>query len=142
MRRAKVCMVIGMVIVVLCLSSYTMAYDDREEAALSAAKKWLGLVDAGEYGESWESAAAYFKSTVTKDYWQQAIDAVRKLFGKPISRKLGSVRYTRSLPGSPDGEYIVIQIATTFEKKEHAVETVIPMLDSDGVWRVSGYFIK
>ena len=142
MRRAKVCMVVGLVVVGLCLSSYTMANDEREEAALSAAKQWLGLVDAGEYGESWESAAAYFKSTVTKDYWQQAIDAVRKLFGKPLSRKLGSVRYTRSLPGSPDGEYIVIQIATTFEKKEHAVETVIPMLDSDGVWRVSGYFIK
>jgi hypothetical protein len=131
-----------MVVLGLCFSSLTIANEEKEAAALAAAKKWLGLVDAGEYGESWETAAAYFKSTVTKDYWQQALPAVRKLFGEPVSRKLGSITYTQSLPAAPDGEYVVIQIATTFEKKKHAIETVIPMLDSDGKWRVSGYYIK
>lgn len=142
MRRAKNYTVIGMVVLGLCFSSLTIANEEKEAAALAAAKKWLGLVDAGEYGESWETAAAYFKSTVTKDYWQQALPAVRKLFGEPVSRKLGSITYTQSLPAAPDGEYVVIQIATTFEKKKHAIETVIPMLDSDGKWRVSGYYIK
>ena len=142
MRRAKNYTVIGMVVLGLCFSSLTIANEEKEAAALAAAKKWLGLVDAGEYGESWETAAAYFKSTVTKDYWQQALPAVRKLFGEPVSRKLGSITYTQSLPAAPDGEYVVIQIATTFENKKHAIETVIPMLDSDGEWRVSGYFIK
>jgi hypothetical protein len=142
MRRAKNYTVIGMVVLGLCFSSLTIANEEKEEAALAVAKKWLGLVDAGEYGESWETAAAYFKSTVTKDYWQQALPAVRKLFGEPVSRKLGSITYTQSLPAAPDGEYVVIQIATTFEKKKHAIETVIPMLDSDGKWRVSGYYIK
>jgi hypothetical protein len=131
-----------MVVLGLCFSSLTIANEEKEEAALSVAKKWLGLVDAGEYGESWETAAAYFKSTVTKEYWQQALPAVRKLFGEPVSRKLGSITYTQSLPAAPDGEYVVIQIATTFENKKHAIETVIPMLDSDGKWRVSGYYIK
>ena len=142
MRRAKNYTVIGMVVLGLCFSSLTIANEEKEAAALAAAKKWLGLVDAGEYGESWETAAAYFKSTVTKEYWQQALPAVRKLFGEPVSRKLGSITYTQSLPAAPDGEYVVIQIATTFENKKHAIETVIPMLDSDGEWRVSGYFIK
>ena len=142
MKRAKIYTVIGIVVLGLCFSSLTMANEEKEAAALAVAKTWLGLVDAGEYGESWETAAAYFKSTVTKDYWQQALPAVRKLFGEPISRKLGDVTYTQSLPAAPDGEYVVIQIATTFENKKHAIETVIPMLDSDGVWRVSGYFIK
>ena len=132
MRRAKNYTVIGMVVLGLCFSSLTIANEEKEAAALAAAKKWLGLVDAGEYGESWETAAAYFKSTVTKEYWQQALPAVRKLFGEPVSRKLGSITYTQSLPAAPDGEYVVIQIATTFENKKHPIETVIPMLDSDG----------
>ena len=142
MRRAKIYTVIGMVVLGLCFSSLTIANEEKEAAALAAAKKWLALVDEGEYGESWETAAAYFKSGVTKDYWQQAISGVRKTFGEPLSRKLGSITYTQSLPAAPDGEYVVIQIATSFENKKHAIETVIPMLDSDGEWRVSGYFIK
>lgn len=142
MKRAKIYTVIGMVVLGLCFSSLTIASEEKEAAALAAAKTWLGLVDAGEYGESWETAAAYFKSTVTKDYWQQALPAVRKLFGEPISRKLGSITYTQSLPAAPEGEYVVIEIATTFENKKHAIETVHSMLDSDGEWRVSGYFIK
>jgi hypothetical protein len=48
----------------------------------------------------------------------------------------------QSLPGAPDGEYVVIQFKTAFENKKFAIETVTPMLDGDGKWRVSGYFIR
>ncbi len=47
-----------------------------------------------------------------------------------------------SLPGAPDGEYVVIQYNTEFENKKVAIETITPMLDDDGKWRVSGYYIK
>ncbi len=47
-----------------------------------------------------------------------------------------------SLPGAPDGEYVVISYETSFTNKKSAIETVTPMLDKDGKWRVSGYFIK
>ena len=40
------------------------------------------------------------------------------------------------------GEYVVIQFETSFENKKAAVETVTPMMDKDGIWRVSGYYIK
>jgi len=36
----------------------------------------------------------------------------------------------------------VIQFDAVFENKSSAVETVTPMLDPDGVWRVSGYFVR
>ncbi|MGB7602254.1 MAG: DUF4019 domain-containing protein [Candidatus Sulfotelmatobacter sp.] len=29
-----------------------------------------------------------------------------------------------------------------FKHKQSAVETITPMLDKDGKWRVSGYYIK
>ena len=37
--------------------------------------------------------------------------------------------------------HVIIQFDTTFEKKA-AVETVTPMLESDGAWRVCGYYVK
>jgi hypothetical protein len=46
------------------------------------------------------------------------------------------------LPGAPDGEYVVIQFETSFENKKSAIETVTPMIEINGGWRVSGYFIK
>ena len=68
--------------------------------------------------------------------------AFRQPLGKTTSRKLKSAKYTKTLPGAPDGEYVVIQYQTSFAKKKSAVETVTPMLDNDGKWKVSGYYIK
>jgi hypothetical protein len=52
------------------------------------------------------------------------------------------MQYTKELPGAPDGEYVVIQFRAAYAKKKSAIETVTPMLDADGRWRVSGYFVK
>ena len=49
---------------------------------------------------------------------------------------------TESLPGAPDGHYVVLHYETSFENKKTAIETVTPMLDQDGDWRVSGYYIR
>jgi hypothetical protein len=59
-----------------------------------------------------------------------------------VSRKVRSREYAEKLPGAPDGKYVVIQFDTAFANKASAVETVTPMLDADGVWRVSGYFVR
>ena len=113
-----------------------------EEQAQAAANAWLALVDAGKYQESWEGAASFFKGAVPQEKWQQQMQTFRQPLGKATSRKLKSAKYTKTLPGAPDGEYVVIQYQTSFAKKKSAVETVTPMLDKDGKWRVSGYYIK
>ncbi len=110
--------------------------------AVEAAKKWLALVDQGKYGKSWAAAADYFKGAVTEKQWEQAATAIRSPPGKVITRKLKSKQYATSLPGAPDGEYLVIQFETSFENKKASVETVTPMKEKDGSWRVSGYYIK
>ena len=46
------------------------------------------------------------------------------------------------IPDAPEGEYVVIQFDTVFENKKEAIETITPMLDPDGKWRVAVYFIK
>lgn len=110
--------------------------------AQTAAKAWLALTDAGKYGQSWDTAAAYFQQAITKPNWEQALKASRSPLGKLKSRQLKSATFAKSLPGAPDGEYVVIQYNTQFEKKAQAIETVTPMHEPDGSWKVSGYYIK
>jgi hypothetical protein len=127
---------------VLAVIQVGNAEDQSQQKAVEAAKKWLAFVDKGEYEKSWETAAAYFKAAVTEKQWEQALTAVRLPLGKVITRKLKSKQYATSLPGAPDGEYVVIQFETSFEKKKSSVETITPLKEKDGSWRVSGYYIK
>ena len=115
---------------------------DREKAAIASAEKWLKLVDQGKYIESWKESADYFKRAVSQEQWEQAMKSGREPLGKMISRKVANALYTTSLPGAPDGQYVVIQFNTSFENKKSGIETVTPMVDKDGRWRVSGYYIK
>jgi hypothetical protein len=112
------------------------------KAAVAVAEKWLSLVDEGQYAASWETAAAYFRNAIRQDQWDQAARAVRQPLGDLVSRKLKSTDVKTSLPGAPDGQYVVIQFETAFQFKQAAVETVTPMRQEDGTWAVSGYFIK
>jgi Protein of unknown function (DUF4019) len=114
----------------------------KEKAGVAAAEKWLGLVDKGEYAASWKEAATFFRNNVTEQKWEQSSKGVREPLGKLVSRKLGTQKYETSLPGAPDGEYVVMQFDTSFANKKSAVETVTTVLDKDGKWRVVGYFIR
>ena len=126
----------------LGLTQVSIADEKAQAKAVEAAKKWLAFVDKGEYGKSWETAAGYFKAAVTEKQWELAVATVRSPLGKVITRKLKSKQYATSLPGAPDGEYVVTQFETSFENKKSSVETITPMKEKDGSWRVSGYYIK
>ena len=118
------------------------AQGDATLKARDAAQQWLALTDAGQYGPSWDNAAEMFRTSVTKATWLSAMNAVRTPLGTLGNRKLKSATYTRSLPGAPDGAYVVIQFDTQFQNKASAVETITPVLEKDGSWRVTGYFIR
>ena len=137
----------GFFLVVLIVTGITMicsaADSSKKEAiAIQAATNWVQLVDNGKYGESWDTAATVFKKAISRDKWQQAMKQVREPLGQLVSRTVKSATYATSLPGAPDGEYVVIQFVTSFANKKGAVETVTPMMDTDGKWHVSGYYIR
>lgn len=118
------------------------ASDDAKQKAQAAAGSWLALADSGRYEESWTAAAAAFQKAVGKEAWKSAIRSAREPLGKVRSRTLKSATYSTSLPGAPDGEYVVLQYDTVFEHKQAAVETITPMREDDGSWKVSGYFVR
>jgi hypothetical protein len=130
------------VITTLLLSPAARANEEAEKEAVAAAETWLTLIDQGDIAKSWETAAALAKGAITQEQWVQALGAVRGPLGKLTSREVSSSKFTSTLPGAPDGEYVVIKFKTSFENKASAIETVTPMKDPDGEWRVSGYFIK
>ena len=126
----------------MAMNPVTAAEPEKEKAAAKIAAQWLKLVDNADYNKAWKETAEYLRNAVKMEAFGQSLKPVRYPLGKVISRKVKSTTYATSLPGAPDGEYVVVQFDTSFENKKTAVETVTPMLDKDGKWRVSGYLIK
>lgn len=118
------------------------APSDAVDDAKSAALEWLELVDDEDYDESWDEAAELFRGAVGKDQWERQVSGVRGPLGDVESRDVMSATPRTSLPGAPDGDYVVIQYRTRFENKASATETVTPMRDPDGTYRVSGYYVR
>jgi hypothetical protein len=134
---------VAIVAIALTLGLQTSFADSAKvRAAQEAAEEWLALVDAGDYDASWDETSSFFKSQVSKDAWRRQVAKARGPYGAVKSRKVAGSQYATELPNAPDGEYVIFQYLAAFEKKSKAVETITPMLDADGKWRVSGYYIR
>jgi hypothetical protein len=99
-------------------------------------------VDAQHYDQSWDSAAAVFRSAVTQPQWSGAVKEGRAPFEPLGERTLVTAHYTTELPNVPPGQYVVIQYRTKAGHGKTVVETITPARDTDGRWRVAGYYIR
>jgi hypothetical protein len=132
----------GILCLLLALLALTVqASEEKKISAQQAATAWLKLVDERQYRESWEETAILFRAQVNASTWVQQMTALRQPMGDASSRILLGATYATSLPGAPDGEYVVLQFKTVFEHKKDAIETLTPMLDN-GQWRVAGYYVR
>lgn len=103
---------------------------------VDAARRWLGIVDAGRWDESYRETGASFRKLNTVKAWAAASERVRTPLGPVVSRTFLS---QENLPAPPSG-YEVVKFRTRFANKDDAVETVT--LDREnGVWRVVGVTI-
>ncbi len=109
---------------------------------LAATEAWLAEVDGGRYAQSWEDAAALFHKGMPKAQWEKSLVSVRTPLGPVVARKMRQAKYMKDLPGAPAGEYVVIEFDTRFENRAVSVETVTPMREADGSWKVAGYYIR
>src|SRR6478672_3681285 len=118
------------------------AEETARKAAESAATTWLALVDSGQYGKSWRQASALFQKQISARKWEEAVRAAREPVGKLLSRRFELSKYTKTMPGAPDGEYVGVQYGCSFQNKKEGGESVVMMKEKDGSWRVAGYFIR
>ncbi len=122
--------------------SPVLADEVAEKSATNAAQSWLVQIDSGNYAKSWKEASAYFQGAVTEKNWTDALNGTRKPLGKLVSRKLNKAQSASSLPGAPDGNYVVMQFDTSFSNKKGAVETVTFAQEKNSKWKAAGYYIK
>lgn len=125
----------------LALALTGVAGPEAPQPDLTAAKEWVGLVDAKRWNDSWAAAGTLFRSRMPQPSWALTIQPVRDPLGTVSSRSVKSVAKSRSLPGAPDGEYEVVQFQTSFVNKAAAIETVVLSHETSG-WKVDGYFIR
>jgi hypothetical protein len=104
---------------------YTAPFDlhrdetrDNDANLIRDLRGWGKLVDDGDFYASWTTASSLFKSNVPEDHWTQQVGPARKGLGAVLSRKLMSSRYATTLPGAPDGQYVVIKFLTSFRSQE------------------------
>ena len=132
-------------VLVLSLSLWCIAVhaeDTFAQGATAAAETWLEHVDAGDYAGSWREASAYVQRAITEQAWVASLTRVRTPLGQRLSRQLKQVQHTQTIPGAPDGDYVVMQFDTRFENKQTAVETVTFVQEQQGAWKAAGYYIK
>ena len=113
----------------------------EELEVINRAKSWLILIDNGQYQQSWQQTDSLFKQAMPQSNWSDVLKQVRVPLGKVILRKNLSLMKYDSLPGTPDGEYVIIQFQSQFINKEQAIET-ISLSKSSGQWQPIGYFIN
>lgn len=107
-----------------------------ESPAAQAALRWLALVDAGNWTESWAATTSSFRSMNSVEAWQSASLDGRVPLGEVLSRSFAG---EESIPAPPAGLQLV-RFRTRFANRAEAVETLTLARESDG-WRVAGYYI-
>jgi Protein of unknown function (DUF4019) len=110
-----------------------------EEDAATAGQKWLSLVDAEKYKESWNQASSMFRREVTEEQWLAALKRSRAPLGSLVSRTASRVEFSKFLRGAPEGEYAIIHFSTAFTNK-NATER-LTLVKEDGRWQTAAYGI-
>ena len=85
MRAAGKLMPVLCVCVLLC-GCMGKKNPEAEKAATQAARTWLRLVDEGQYDESWQESAAFFRNAVSQEAWRDSMKTYRQPLGEKRSR--------------------------------------------------------
>jgi transcriptional regulator with XRE-family HTH domain len=112
------------------------------KAALGDATNWLTLIDGGEYADSWQTSSAIFRTNISQEKWVEALQLVRKPLGSVNSRELALTQAPTSLPGLPDGEYLVLIFSTKFEERPMAATETLSLVKTSASYQAIGYFIR
>lgn len=112
-----------------------------EEAAADATGPWLALMDAGDYAQCWEVAAAHFREQESLAEWRDKAHGYRDPLGAFQSRTLSTTRYFVDPWGAPPGEYVVVVHDSRWDAGA-IFETVNMQKQGDGGWLVVGYNVQ
>lgn len=134
--------VFGALCVAWLATSAAVAQDPRATAAQAAARDWLALTDRGDAQGSWDAAGKKFQAVLPATGWADSLKKARAPFGPTANRAIFKTVFQTTFPGAPEGDYVLIDYTTNFAGKPAAHETVTLERETDGAWRVVGYYIR
>ena len=112
-----------------------------ELAAQRQALGFLGYLDQGRYADSYAYTGMLIRTQLDRDAFSTEIQKTRVNTGALQSRDLIDAAYTTTLPGAPEGQYVVLHYHVSFANRQDAVET-LTLGFAKGYWRIVGYYIK
>ena len=133
-----------LLVLVLCAGTGQAQTDPHlaeEQAAERQALGFLNYLDQGRYADSYDYTGMLIRSTLDRDNFAKQIENARAKAGATLSRSLMDASYSTTVPGAPEGEYVILHYGSSFANQQQAVETVV-LAFAKSYWRVSGYFIK
>jgi hypothetical protein len=113
----------------------------EEQAAERQALGFLGYLDHGRFANSYDYAGMLIRAQLDRDAYAKQLEKARAGVGALLSRELINATYATTLPGAPEGQYVVLNYGASFANRQQAEETVT-LAFAKGYWRVSGYYIK
>jgi hypothetical protein len=113
----------------------------RDEMAVTSARDWLALVDAGQFGDSYDQAGELYRSA-PRDQWANGLGNMRKPLGDVSQRNLKSVLVTKDLPNAPVGKYVISTFDTAFQQQPKPMWEVVTSFLYPNGWKVVGYQVK
>ena len=113
----------------------------EELAAQRQALGFLGYLDQGRFADSYAYTGMLIRAQLDRDAFSAQIQKTRAGTGALQSRELIDAGYTTTVPGAPEGQYVVLHYHASFANRQDAVET-LTLAFAKGYWRVVGYYIK
>jgi hypothetical protein len=112
-----------------------------EQAAERQALGFVGYLDHGRYADSYAYTGMLIRAQLDRDSFAKQLEKARAGTGGLLSRELIDASYTTTVPGAPEGQYVVLHYSASFANRQETVET-LTLAFAKGYWRVSGYYIK
>lgn len=134
--------ILATLLLITTLPSYSLAEDQPDVAAISAAEKFAETLDQANFTAAWQQTSAVNQSyDKQRPDWFIKIVAVRPHLGKVTSRALEKLSRHDSWVGLPDGDYLRVSFTTIFLHKADGLETVV-LTKENGHWVVSSYHLR
>ena len=83
----------------------------EEQAAERQALGFLGYLDHGRYADSYAYTGMLIRAQLDRDSFAKQLEKARAGTGALLSRELIDAGYTTTVPGAPEGQYVVLHYA-------------------------------
>ena len=141
-RYYRVQRLLALICLAWLVTGAALAQDPKATAAQAAARDWLALADRSDAQASWNAASKKFQEAMPVSGWADALAKARDPLGAVKGRTIFKTGFKKTFPGAPEGDYALIVYTTSFANKAEGHETLTLERESDGKWRLVGYFIR